>query len=420
MSAKVRIKLKPYNIDGWANMASGAGFTDKSRYDNFAYGVRLDQFTLDNLYANDWLARKICEKPAKDATRKGILIRDDKKANICAELERIGFSSKLRDSISWGRLYGGSAMIFLVDDGLDPSEPLNPSKVKKLYDVMIIDRNYMAAEGIDTDPSSVNYGLPSHYRINGGELFHISRIAKFTGARLTFAQRMSEQGWGGSYVQLYWDALKSFQMSMSDLRHIMTESSLGVLSVPHLTNAAAMGGKAWEAVNRRAEQFNLAKSLYRTAVLDKEEDYQYVNRSLAGLSDLADRFMTVVSGATDLPQLILFGTTPGGLNASQDEQMESYYDTVTSVQEDECTPAYNTAIACITGGQAVDWEYKPLAQLNDAKAASVRLQEAQAISAIAEQAGLTPEAIVDHLNNTGHFNLPVQADDEALPEEAEI
>lgn len=122
--------------------------------------------------------------------------------------------------------------------------------------------------------------------------------------------------------------------------------------------------------------------------------------------------MTAVSGATEMPQLILFGTTPGGLNASQDEQMDTYFDVVESIQEEGVTPAYNKILMCMTGGKKVTWEYRPLAQLNASKLAAIRLQEAQAIAAIQPIAALTPELVVKHLNATGHFDFE-DADEQA-------
>lgn len=392
-------------MDAWANPLSGQGYSDKSRGKQFIAGKRLMQQQLSELFANDWLARKVCEKPAKDATRKGITFKEKGQESLETEFLLHQFFTKAKDGIAWGRLYGGAAMIFIVNDGKEASEPLVFADVIDLVDIMVVDRFYLTAEGINTDYMSVHYGTPSHYRLNGGTLFHASRISKFMGAPMTYDKRMENQGWGGSYVQLYWDAIADFQGSMADLRFIMSESSLGILSVPGLTNAKAMGGKAVDAVMNRAAIFNTYKSIYRTAVIDTEEDFDYINRSLAGLSDIADKFMTNISGAVDMPQLILFGTTPSGLNASQDEQLETYHDSVGTIQESDLTPAIIKFIGCVTKGATVTWEYKPLSQLTDVKLAEVRNKEANTLSLIYEQCAFTPEMGVRFLNDTGHFQI---------------
>lgn len=411
--------------DAWANPTSGKGTqADKSRGTVYTIGRILSPQMLSLLYQHDWLARKVCEKPAKDATRRGVVFAEKSNEKLLKEAEKLLLFPKITEGIAWGRLYGGSALIFVVDDGTDGSVPLDYTKVTRIVDIMSIDRNFLSAEGIDVDPLSTTYGMPSHYRVNGGSLFHASRIAMFRGAKATYDKRMENNGWGTSYVQLYWDAISDFQSSMGDLRHIMTESSLGVLKVPGLTNAKAMGGNAINAVMNRAEVFNRYKSIYRTAVLDSEEDYSYVNRTLSGLAELADRFMTQVAGAVDLPELILFGTSPGGLNASQEEQMETYYDSVSAIQETEATPAINMFLGCVTRGQDITWDYKPLNQLSDTKKAEVRNKEAQTLVAVADLLALGPEECRAFLNQTGHFQIDDindgdLSDDELINDEAD-
>ena len=139
--------------------------------------------------------------------------------------------------------------------------------------------------------------------------------------------------------------------------------------------------------------------------MDKEEEFDFKSRQLAGLSDLVSQFKTQVSGATDMGELILFGTSPGGLNSSQEEQKESYNEVVRSIQEDDLMTAMNTIMACLNGGTVPEWDYCPLAELSDVQKADVRLKEAQALQAVADVAGLTPDQAIKHLNSTGHFDL---------------
>jgi len=186
----------------------------------------------------------------------------------------------------------------------------------------------------------------------------------------------------------------------------MTESSVGIVKIPGLTTSVAAGGKIFDVIQKRLDQFNLGKSLYRVAAMDGEEEFDYKQRQLTGLSELLDRFMTQVAGATDIPELVLFGTTPGGLNASQEEQLAVYYDMVRSIQEDDMMHAINTFLACSNGGPIPDWEYKPLMEPSDKTKAEIRQAEANAIASLMPYLVLPPEDIAAHLNKTGHFDLP--------------
>jgi hypothetical protein len=412
MTNKPRIQANvdgSYKLDAWMNSASGMGIAgiDKAINSRFSYAAsRIDWITLSLMYRYDWLARKICERPAMDATRRGITIKSDNQKAIITELERLGFKNKSKSAISWSRLYGGAALLVIVEDGMTPADPLNPAKVKKFIDLRVIDRHNLQSTGLIQDPYAVNFQEPEYYTTNNGTVFHSSRVLKFNGATLTQDQRETEQYWGGSYVELYNDAVKQFQSSTQDIRHVMSEQSLGVLKIPDLTNSAAMGGDIFNAIQKRLDKFNLSKSIYRTAAMDKEEEFDFVTRQLSGLSELLDRFMTIIAGATEMGELVLFGTSPSGLNASQEEQLAVYYDMVSGVREGDLMQATNTVLSCINKGVIPEWEYNPLQEQTEAAKADTRLKEAQTMQAVADIAGLMPEAVVDHLNKTGLFDLP--------------
>lgn len=411
MTDKPRIQVVngQYRLDAWQNSASGMGMAgiDKTVLGVFGFGQPINRITLAKMYRYDWLARKICEKPAKDAVRRWITIDDDR---VKAELERLCVKNRAKEAISWGRLFGGAALVLIVEDGLTPADPLRPERVTKVVEVKVIDRHYLQPHGAILDPYSVGFGKPEFYTTNNGTVFHHSRVMKFTGASLTEDEYQQEQYWGGSYVELYNEVVKSFQGSMQDVRHIMTESSIGQLSIPDLTNSVAMGGSIFDAIQKRLDAFNQSKSIYRTAAMDKEETFDFKNRQLTGLSDLIEQFKSAVGGATEMGDLVLFGTSPSGLNSSQEEQLAVYYDMVRSIQEDELMYALNTIISCINKGVIPEWDYKPLQEPTDAAKADVRLKEAQAIQAIALDAALQPDEIRNHLNETGHFNLVADDD----------
>lgn len=389
-----------YNIDAWQNSASGMGTTtnDKSIYDQFGFSASLKQPVLSAMYKADWLSRKICERPANDAVRRWINM-DDK--NILAMLEKLQIKKKAKQAVSWSRLYGGSALLLITNSS--PETPLKPSE--KLIDVRAVDRYNIQPQGQIIDPYNNWFGEAEFYITNNGTHFHHSRVLKFYGTDLTQDLKDQELGWGGSYVELCQTAIKSFSASMQDVRHIMTESSIGMLKIPGLTEAIVSGGTIYDSINRRLTSFNLSKSLYRTAAMDGEEEFDFHARPLNGLSDLLDRFMTTVSGATDMPELILFGKTPSGLNASQEEQLAVYYDMVRSIQESDLMLALNSIIGQLNGGNIPRWDYKPLLEPSDMTKADIRLKEAQAITAVADVAALMPSTIIEHLNKTGHFDL---------------
>lgn len=418
MTEKPRVRVNTdgtYRLDAWRNNVSGMGVPgiDKQIYTRFDFaGSHIDWRTLSLMYRYDWLARKICDRPAQDAVRRWLNIEDD---NLKSELERLRLKKRIKQAIAWSRLYGGAALVPIVEDGMTPADPLNPAKVKRVIDVVAFDRHNLQPEGKVIDSYDMRFGEPEYYTTNNGTVFHHSRVLKFSGADLTQDELEREEYWGGSFIEVYQQAVKSFQGSMQDVRHIMTESSVGMLKVPGLTQSVAMGGTIFDAIQKRLDAFNQSKSIYRVAAMDGEEEFDYKQRQLTGLSDLMDRFMTQVAGATDMGELVLFGTSPAGLNASQEEQMAMYYDSVRNIQEDDPMYAINTVLACLNGGTIPEWEYVPLMEPSDKEKAEIRQLESQAVANIAQYVMWQPEDVAKHLNGTGHFDIADGSLSESMP-----
>lgn len=396
-----------YRIDAWANHASGMGVpgVDKSPMTAYSFaGSMIPWSVLSLAYRYDWLARKICDRPAHDAVRRWIKMDDTTAKN---ELERLNARRQIKRAVAWARLYGGAAIVPIVEDGRTPIDPLDPATVRRVIEFRVVDRHHLSPiGGTVLDPYAMDFGEPEFYQTSTGARFHRSRVWRVTGVDLTQDEREREHYWGGSYVELYMQALREFQSANQHALHILEESSIGMLRIPELTQAAAMGGRIFDVVQKRLDAFNLSKSIYRTAAMDKEEEFDFKSRPLSGIGDLMGRFMTTVAGATDMTSLVLFGTAPSGLNASQEEQLAIYYDRVKSIQEEDVTPVLNNCIACLTRGSIPDWEYLALTEPSDEKSAQIRERETNAIKNVADIARLSPDEIVRHLNSTGYFDLP--------------
>src|SRR5260370_29400715 len=109
----------------------------------------LNRNDVENAYRSDWIARKIVDAPAEDATREW---RDWQASQD--QIEKIEALEKLHDlqrktkyAILRGRLYGGAALVIGVDDGLNAWEPLNLDKVGKdsLKFVVVLNRYELSA-----------------------------------------------------------------------------------------------------------------------------------------------------------------------------------------------------------------------------------------------------------------------------------
>lgn len=425
MAKKPHIKIHndgsmSYRMDAWANPVSGQGIPgiDKSTAQMlspaFAHLLHNNQQVLTNIYLSDWLARKICDLPAEDATRKFIEITgldgEDKK-RVESILDEMGLRAAVRKGIAWSRLFGGAGVLKVYDDSSSPELP--PSETASIIDLIPLDRWSLSVSEIDYNPESAHYGRALNYIARNGVKYHRDRIAPFYGCSVPYDTQIELQGWGGSYVAMAWSAIAAYNETLQDASFLLKESGVGILTVPGLTTAQSMGMTASQAVMNRANIFNQGKSIYRAAVLDSAEKFEFVNRSLQGIPDFVDRFATAVAGATGLSEMMLFGKSPAGLNASQEEILSVYYDKIAAIQEGDPTPLVQSCVDSVKNetGLDFDWKWAELSAISPDKKATSMASVATAISTIEQPAALTPNEVRNLANDTGLFSL------EELPED---
>lgn len=426
MAKKPHLKLHndgsmSYRVDAWANPVSGQGMPgiDKSTAQilspAFAHLMHNNQQVLTNIYLSDWLARKICDLPADDATRKFIEISgldgEDKK-RVESMLDEMGLRASVRKGIAWSRLFGGAGVLKVYDDTRSPELP--PSETASIIDLIPLDRWSLSVSEIDDNPESAHYGRALNYIARNGVKYHRDRIAPFYGCSVPYDTQIELQGWGGSYVAMAWSAIAAYNETLQDASFLLKESGVGILTVPGLTTAQSMGMTASQAVMNRANTFNQGKSIYRAAVLDKEESFNFVNRSLQGIPDFVDRFATAVAGATGLSEMMLFGKSPAGLNASQEEILSVYYDKIGAIQEGDPTPLVQACVDSVKAstGLEFDWKWADLSTMSPDKKATSMASVATAISTLEQSAALTPNEVRNLANDTGLFSLEELPGDE--------
>ena len=102
--------------------------------------------------------------------------------------------------------------------------------------------------------------------------------------------------------------------------------------------------------NKLIERFALStqtKSAISALLLDKEEEWERVNTQFSGLPLIMHEFMTLISGAADIPVSRLFGQARGqgingGSTAGGADDLRNYYDNCASKQKNEVAPRIGT------------------------------------------------------------------------------
>jgi len=343
----------PFRVDGWQNLLSGLGTSsDKTLFNKFGTLKVMQDSELARVYVGDGWARKIVDAPADDMTRAGISIDGDEDEKYSKEMRRISALAKINLAVKWTRLYRGSLVIVGVDGGGELNTPLiRASKITSLT-VLPPSRVRLTAESINTDPSSPYFQDVEIFPVTtkAGEHLdvHASRCLIFKGDPIpddvTLATELSGtdyQYWGVSALQAVNEKLGNYSGMEQHISNLIYEMIIGVYKFENL--AELLEQNDVQAIQTRISVINQTKSMINSVFLGAGEEFGRNTASVAGLADLWDRMMMMLSGVSGIPVTRLFGRSPAGMNATGESDLRNYYDTIRADQQ--------------------NWLYNPVAKL---------------------------------------------------------
>jgi uncharacterized protein len=395
-------------FDNLVNFLSGLGVQGRDKATGSTYFFTpLPKEQLDAAYRTDWMARKLIDIPAKDATREWRSWQTSTNAveKLEAEEKRLNIACKLRDGLILARLYGGAALILGVDQGRSGDE-LQIDRVRKgdLKFIQVCSRYALGTGTINNDVMSPYFGQPMYFTrtsaspvaevknnsgnmtVNGSEFqIHPSRVIMLRGPMLP-DQITTGEIWGDSVLQSVLDAVQAAGMVSAAGATMVNETKIDVIKIPQLS----MHMQNDEYQKRLTERFsyaNTAKSIVNTIVMDKEEDWQRINANFGGLPELLKLYLLIASGAADIPATRFLGQSPVGMNATGDADVRNYYDRIASEQKTDIAYAISQLDEVLirsalgTREESIYYEWNPLWQMDEVQKSEVCLRKAQIFSA---------------------------------------
>jgi phage-related protein (TIGR01555 family) len=241
--------------------------------------------------------------------------------------------------------------------GANYAEPLDVEKVKlgSLARFIVWDR-YQVTPGpaLDNDPESPRHGTPLFYRHNRtGLLVHNSRVARFIGRDVPAS--VSEQfleHWGDSIIQRVRAAVLNFAGTEAAIAALALESNVDIIAIEGLREMLTTPDGEAKA-KQYLEVAHLMKSILHTLVIDGGkggeggDKFHQKTISFAGLDKVWDRLAQTMCAAADIPMTRLFGTSPGGLNATGKGELDNYDDFIAAQQKTRLGPQLDWADAIL-------------------------------------------------------------------------
>jgi len=384
--------------DSFRNLVANLG-TGRDKQSGGEYALsHLTDSQWSTIYRTSWMAKKIVDIPAKDATRKWREWEAESSQiqKIEAEEDRLQLPQKVMLALQQSRLFGGAGIYFSIR-GDDALLPLDPSRITRgsLEFVTVFPRGTLIAGDIELDPMSEDYGKPRSYTISGstsGQVeIHRSRIAIFIGAPILDPQELVgvNQGWGDSVLQAAYEAVRNSDSIAANTGSLVYEAKVDVLQIPDLSSIMA-DPRQRKLLEDRVILSATLKGNNGMMIIDKEEEYSQKTFNFAGLPDIGGQALQAVSGAADIPLTRFLGQSPGGMNSTGESDLKNYYDAINASQSLIITPAMrnldDALIRSALGDNPddVDYQWASLWQMTDEQKSKISKETAETINLLVQ------------------------------------
>lgn len=343
--------VRPYRADGYVNMMNKYG-TSKDTTEGYRF--RAEPVVPDELltmyYEGNGLFAKIIDTPAEEAIKHGFTLESTKDQEIedfyTEALDELDWEETAMTAIRWARLFGGSIAVMMINDGRGIDEPLDWRNIRSIDDIRVYDRSviqpdYQSMFSYDPrDPFRTRgsrLGMPEFYHVTsrtGTFTVHDSRCLVFQNGILPENTTNSiYQLWGiPEYVRIN-RAIRDAEVAHGSATKLLDRSVQAVYKMKDL--AAELATEEGEdRVLRRLQTIDMARGLLNSITIDSEgEDYDFRQFQFSGVSDVIDSTCNFLSALTSIPQTILFGRSPAGMNATGDADLENWYNYLERIQK---------------------------------------------------------------------------------------
>lgn len=397
--------VRPFRQDGYMNMVTRYG-TSKDSHEHYQYAPEptVTDETLSMLYEGNGLFAKIIDAPAEEAFKHGFTLKDvsdDDLENFYQEaLDELDWDETAMTALKWMRLFGGSIIVMLINDGGGLEDPLDWKNIKSIDDLRVYDRSviqpdystmfsYDPRNPFDTRGSRL--GMPEYYHINsryGTFTVHESRCLIFQNGVLPENSSNSlYQLWGmPEYVRLK-KALRDTELAHSSAPRMLDRSVQPVYKMKELAQLLATE-EGENLVLKRMQVIDLARGLLNSLVIDSEgEDYDFKSFQFNGVAEVIDTCCNFLSALTNIPQSVLFGRAPTGMSDTGAADQENWYSFVGRIQKRSVKSNLRYLLSVIfQAGLAtgevdevpkIKIKFNPLWTLSDTEQADLDLKKAQ-------------------------------------------
>lgn len=295
------------------------------------YMISNNRMLLSYLYVELGLVQTLIDQPIDDAysalpsvSSKELTLDDIKKLQ---DFMMAGWFDVFKQSLKWGRLFGGSAL-FINVAGQKASKPLDIRKLRPGDKVEIYAMDRWEMQLIPSSNLMFPYQITSttiptdEYIYLYDKEVHQSRIKIFKGKMAPSILRPQLLGWGMSEIERLLRSMNCFLKNQDVIFELLDEAKVDVYKIQGF-NAALGNDETQRRIENHIRISNSLKNYLNAVVMDKDDDYVQKTMHLSGLADMGAQNQQNVASDLKMPLTKLFGMSSAGFNSGEDD-IENY------------------------------------------------------------------------------------------------
>lgn len=333
------------------------------------------------------------------------------------------------DALVKDGLFGG-CLIYIDMGDLDEDEAMEPLIFDRKTFKKGSFRGFKVIEPINiypgtyntNDPTSKDYFKPTFWYILG-KRYHASRFIYIASNEAPLLLKPAYNFFGIPRAQLALDYVAQFVANRESAQELLNKFSLTCWK----TNMAqVLQGASTSDLMKRAKLFNKMKHNSGVMLLDKEsEDMVQINTPLAGVRDIVEMSLGLLTAVWRIPKIKYIGEGEGGLNASSKEQMRSFYDFILSQKKKVLTQPMEIVLKIFQlnlgydVNEALGFMFPAMVEMDEADRANLNKMEADRDNIYLANGVLSQEEVRQRLSldkNSGYSMIDID-DVPEIPEE---
>lgn len=360
---KYSAATKAERADGWTNLVTALGTSrDKRMHAWYMPDIVTDVMALRLWRSND-ICKRVIEARPNTAFRRGVRLKLDTKEmseTVGAALEDLELVEAFIKALCYENAYGGAAIFPVIDDVGLLEEPLDKSSTYQTVRAFhVLEPRELSPVSYYTDINDQKFRQVKLWRfiplganaLISMQYIHESRLIVFPGIRVSNQYQVGQYpGFGDSNLNGVYEVVRDYGSAWGNTGAILADFAAGTLAMKDY--AKLMREKGGEAIVRaRMRVFSEMLSSIRMGVMDSDDKYNRSTTPLGGLSDILHDYAVRVAAAAEQPVTVMFGEAPAGLNATGDNDIRGWYDTVAAWREKHVKRRFERAVEIFLGAQ---------------------------------------------------------------------